>query len=120
MGMDLNGGIFVWGSHNDGLLGLGYNVTHVETPTFLINNMKELSISDSHAVAIDQSGDIFSWGSGKYGELCLDKLIYCPKPTKKIYENQDNKNLSNNNISNLNLTANNVNANGILFCLNIL
>ena len=113
MGMDLNGGISVWGSHNDGLLGLGYNVTHVESPTFLINNMKELSISDSHAVSIDLNGDIFSWGSGKYGELCLDKLIYCPKPTKKIYENQENKIQSNHNNSNLNITAN-VNVNGKL------
>ena len=106
MGMELNGGIFAWGSHNDGLLGLGYNVTHVETPTYLINNIKELSISDSHAVALDNSGDVFSWGSGKYGELCLDKLIYCPKPTKKICENQESKILSNNNISNLNIAAN--------------
>lgn len=114
MGMDLNGGIFVWGTHNDGLLGLGYNITHIESPTFLINNIKELSISDSHAVAIDQNGDIFSWGSGKYGELCLDKLIYCPKPTKKIYDIQETKSQINDNFSNLDITGN-VNSNGTYY-----
>ena len=92
MGMDQNGCVFVWGGHQDGLLGLGFDVTYVETPTLLISNIKELSISESHAVAIDLNGEIFSWGSGKYGELCLDKRIYCPFPTKKGIDNRENKN----------------------------
>ena len=91
MGVTYNGSIFVWGDNKDGLLGLGYNVTDVDSPTELLNNIKELSISETHAVAIDSEGECFSWGSGKYGELCLDKRIYCPFPTKKSYDNEEEK-----------------------------
>jgi len=83
MGINYNGTLFVWGCNKDGLLGLGYNIKEVDSPTELLGNIKELSISENHAVAINLDGEVFSWGSGKYGELCQDKIIYCPFPTKK-------------------------------------
>jgi len=104
MGINHHGTVFVWGFNKGGLLGLGYNLTEVDTPTELIRNIKELSISENHAVAIDLYGDIYSWGSGKYGELCQEKIIYSPIPSKKnsIYEHKNNNMISLNN-SNLNI-----------------
>lgn len=83
MGINFHGNLFVWGKNKDGLLGLGYNIIDVETPTEILANVKELSISENHAVAIDLEGEVYSWGCGKYGELCQNKRIYCSYPTKK-------------------------------------
>lgn len=94
MGINYNGTIFVWGSNKDGLLGLGYNITEVDSPTELLGNIKELSISENHAVAINLDSEVFSWGSGKYGELCQDKIIYCPFPTKKNYNDSTTSNVA--------------------------
>lgn len=100
MGVNYNGSLFVWGINKDGLLGLGYNITEVESPTELLYNIKELSISENHAVAINIEGEVYSWGSGKYGELCQDKIIYCPFPTKKnLVELKEDINYTNNNLS---------------------
>ena len=41
-------------------------------------------MSETHALAIDCQGIVFSWGQGKYGELCIDKIIYSPFPTKLV------------------------------------
>ncbi len=105
MGINYYGTIYVWGENKNGLLGLGYNITEVDTPTELLHNIKDLSISENHAVAINLDGEVYSWGSGKYGELCQDKIIYCPFPTKKIVipddeENDNNFNFFNNTINN--------------------
>jgi hypothetical protein len=56
----------------------------VEHPTKLetLKNIKEISISEGHAIVIDSKGDAYSWGSGKYGELGLEKIIFSPFPTK--------------------------------------
>lgn len=74
----------MWGIHKDGLLGLGFNVTSVQHPTKLetLKNIKEISISEGHAIVLDFKGDAYSWGSGKYGELGLEKIIFSPFPTK--------------------------------------
>ena len=41
------GEIFVWGNHQDGLLGLGYNITNVDIPTKLdsLKNIKYIYVN---------------------------------------------------------------------------
>ena len=91
MGIDNSGNVLVWGSSKDGLLGLGYDITSIDIPTKLesLKDIMEISMSDNHAVAISSIGEAFSWGTGKYGELGLDKSIYTPTPLSmtndKIY-----------------------------------
>ena len=79
-----NGNVYVWGQHKVGLLGHGINVISLENPTKLetLKYISEVSMSESHAVAVNFSGDLFVWGQGKYGELCLVNTIFCPFPTK--------------------------------------
>ena len=88
LGLDINGNVLVWGNNNDGLLGLGYEITNVETPTILeeLKEIINISISDFHAVVINNYGNAFSWGLGKYGELGLEKSIYSSVPQQIITE----------------------------------
>jgi hypothetical protein len=91
LSLDINGNVLVWGENKEGLLGLGYDVTSLETPTVLegLTDITDISLSDFHAVALNSNGNAFSWGLGKYGELGLDKSIYSPVPqqmnTESIY-----------------------------------
>ena len=82
LGLDINGNVLVWGQNQEGLLGLGYDITTVETPTILskLKDIKEISLSDYHAVVLNNNGNAFSWGLGKYGELGLERSIYTPTP----------------------------------------
>mgnify|MGYP002527263706 FL=1 len=82
LSLDINGHVLVWGQNKEGLLGLGYEVTSVETPTMLegLVDITDISLSDYHAVALNSSGNPFSWGLGKYGELGLERSIYSPVP----------------------------------------
>ena len=82
LSIDINGNVLVWGQSKDGLLGLGYDINSVEVPTILegLVDIIDISLSDYHAVALNSSGNAFSWGLGKYGELGLERSIYSPVP----------------------------------------
>ena len=91
LGLDINGNALVWGDNEDGLLGLGYDITSVKSP-FIIEELKdivEISLSENHAVVLNSTGIPFSWGLGKYGELGQERSIYNPFPqqmnTEKLY-----------------------------------
>ena len=77
LGLDVNGNVLVWGQSNEGILGLGYDIVNVQKPTILedLKDIKDISLSDHHAVAINSSGVAYSWGTGKYGELGLERTI---------------------------------------------
>ena len=82
LGLDVNGNVLVWGQSNEGILGLGYDIVNVQKPTILedLKDIKDISLSDHHVVAINSSGVAYSWGTGKYGELGLERTIYIPVP----------------------------------------
>jgi len=66
----------------------------LENPTKLetLKYINEISFSESHAIAINFSGDLFAWGQGKYGELCLESTVFSPFPTKmKTYNQREYK-----------------------------
>ena len=88
LGLDVYHNVLAWGKNKDGLLGLGYEITSVETPTLIqkLKDIKEVSLSDYHAVALNNSGNAFSWGLGKYGELGLERSIYTPTPQQILTE----------------------------------
>ena len=93
IGLDLSGNVYVWGKNQDGLLGLGYDITSVDSPTLIskLKEIKEISLSDYHAVVINNNGNAFSWGLGKYGELGLERSIYSPTPQQILTETIYNK-----------------------------
>ena len=88
LGLDVYHNVLVWGQNKEGLLGLGYEITSVEIPTIIpkLKEIKEISLSEYHAVVINNNGDAFSWGLGKYGELGLERSIYTSTPQPIITE----------------------------------
>ena len=86
IGLNINGNVLVWGQSSEGLLGLGFDISKVENPTILedLKNIIQISSSDHHAVAINKEGAAYSWGTGKYGELGLERSIYSSVPQQII------------------------------------
>ena len=93
IGLDVYHNVLVWGQSKEGLLGLGYEITSVDTPTLIpkLKEIKEVSLSEYHAVALNNNGNAFSWGLGKYGELGLERSIYTPTPQPIITETMYSK-----------------------------
>ena len=88
LGLDEYHNVLVWGQNKEGLLGLGYEITSVDTPTLIskLKEIKEIALSEYHAVALNNNGNAFSWGLGKYGELGLERSIYTPTPQQILTE----------------------------------
>ena len=86
IGLDIKGNVLVWGQSTEGILGLGFDVTKVENPTYLedLKNIIQISSSDHHAAAVNSEGIAYSWGTGKYGELGLERSIYSSVPQQII------------------------------------
>ena len=82
LGLDINGNVLVWGQSTEGVLGLGFDISKVENPTILedLKNIIQISLSDHHGIAINSDGVAYSWGTGKYGELGLERTIYSSVP----------------------------------------
>ena len=88
LGLDEYHNVLVWGQNKEGLLGLGYEITSVDTPTLIskLKEIKEIALSEYHAIALNNNGNAFSWGLGKYGELGLERSIYTPTPQQILTE----------------------------------
>ena len=78
----------VYSSGNDsmrnGILGLDniyLQSDPVINPYLKDYKIKSLSIWDSHACAVDASGKLYTWGTGRNGELGQNKKTFNPVPT---------------------------------------
>lgn len=67
-----HGQVLTWGRGNSGQLGTGspapeYNI---RTVTALINNnIVDVHCGESHSVALNDKGEVFTWGGGQMGQL---------------------------------------------------
>ncbi|XP_008550734.2 X-linked retinitis pigmentosa GTPase regulator [Microplitis demolitor] len=74
-----NGDIYCTGSNASGQLGMGTNITEIQTPKQLpCNNLKEEIIKkivcgESHVAIITESGKLFMCGDGRHGKLGLEE-----------------------------------------------
>ena len=91
LALDSQSKVMTWGHNTNGLLGLGYNITSIETPIYIdeLKNLiiTQISLSENHAVALSHSGIAYSWGLGKYGELGQERTIYTPFPLQITSDN---------------------------------
>ena len=91
LALDSDSKVMTWGHNSNGLLGLGYDITSIESPIYIEElkgkNISQIALSENHAIALSHSGIAFSWGLGKYGELGQERTIYTPFPLQINFEN---------------------------------
>ncbi|XP_033229354.1 X-linked retinitis pigmentosa GTPase regulator-like isoform X2 [Belonocnema kinseyi] len=74
-----DGCIYCMGSNSNGQLGLGTNVTEVQTPNLLpldvLKNevISKISCGESHSAFLTNSGKIYTCGDGRHGKLGLEE-----------------------------------------------
>ena len=77
MALDADGNVWHWGQNIQGHLGNG-NTTNSSTPinistlpSSLLKDVKITAIAcgDSHSMAIDENGNVWTWGQNTYGQL---------------------------------------------------
>ncbi|MGO1512065.1 MAG: RCC1 domain-containing protein [Psychrobacter sp.] len=73
-----DGLLYGWGRNNYGQTGLGStskisdDFGHPDTPTLMggaPENLLSINFNQNHSLAIDQTGQVYSWGEDKYGQL---------------------------------------------------
>ncbi|XP_034190761.2 uncharacterized protein LOC117609034 [Osmia lignaria lignaria] len=74
-----NGNVYCTGSNSNGQLGLGTNVTELQTPKLLSRGMLQndtisrISCGESHTAIVTGSGKLFTCGDGRHGKLGLEE-----------------------------------------------
>ena len=64
-----NGEVWSYGRNNYGQLGTGDNYNKI-LPTYTgINNILQISLGETHCLAVDTEGHVWSWGYNNYGQL---------------------------------------------------
>lgn len=65
------GKLYVWGSQTDGQLGDGKVGITCDSPSKIMDgyNFKYVCFGDYHSAAITEDGDLYLWGSNKFGQL---------------------------------------------------
>ncbi|XP_043498025.1 uncharacterized protein LOC122521394 isoform X1 [Polistes fuscatus] len=80
-----NGDVYTWGSSIQGCLGTGSSVLRYALPNKInfFRNMEmevfSVSCGHCHTLAVTNNG-IYAWGSSKYGQLGLGKVLQCSSP----------------------------------------
>ena len=74
-----DGALYTWGINEEekGLLGLGPEIYVAKRPvpnkSLFEFRLIKISISSNHVCACDSKGKLFSWGTGRFGELGLEE-----------------------------------------------
>jgi len=74
MALDRSGSVFVWGSNNDGKLGINQEteiriLAPVHLDAFDGEKIVKVETGGEHSVALTDQGDVWAWGNGEYGQL---------------------------------------------------
>ncbi|MBP1309299.1 alpha-tubulin suppressor-like RCC1 family protein/ubiquitin [Paenibacillus sp. 1182] len=66
--------LWAWGSNSGGALGIGRDSGYETKPVQVLNmnNVKSVSLSGSHSLALKEDGTVWGWGSNRYGQTGVD------------------------------------------------
>lgn len=78
--IDTDGGLFCWGQHDRGTLGLGDLSDDVYVPTRVVGTYRSVSLFAEHACAIDNVGRAWCWGRGDTGATGVGTAIDLRSP----------------------------------------
>lgn len=68
-----NGELYSLGEGSYGELGIGKELYRANLPQLIDGNwkkLKKIANGGKHSLAVMKDGELFSWGSGKFGVLC--------------------------------------------------
>jgi hypothetical protein len=73
---DINGHVFAWGSNSQGQLGFAVDseLQNADASPRMVSDlcgvfMSAVACGENHSLGLSSSGDIYSWGSNRYGQL---------------------------------------------------
>ena len=74
MALTTDGNVYTWGHGRSGRLGHGDESTRplptiIDTFVSKCIRIKTISTAENHSLAISTTGDVYSWGSNRYGQL---------------------------------------------------
>ena len=71
LALDSDGNIWTWGNNGNGQLGNGQSGGNVSSPIQITTGTKYIQIAggSSHCIALDESGNIWTWGYNNQGQL---------------------------------------------------
>ena len=67
-----SGDVYTWGSGGSGQLGLGKKKPYASPQLvwgMMRKGVRQIAAGDAHSLALTYNGQVFSWGSSKYGQL---------------------------------------------------
>jgi hypothetical protein len=96
MARTIDGKVYVWGKNSEGVIGNGFENEDFLCEPKLNEYLKEFNIIDiccgtSHSMALTSSGDIYAWGSNKYGQIGDGSDINCQPIPKKMKYSENEK-----------------------------
>ena len=72
LAIDVNGNLYAWGANANGQLGNG-STTTLKSPTQIASGTTfknvEASRGEKYSLALDTNGNLYTWGTNKYGQL---------------------------------------------------
>ncbi|KAM6937862.1 putative E3 ubiquitin-protein ligase HERC4 [Xenentodon cancila] len=94
--LSVSGGVFGWGRNDFGQLGLGdTEERHTPTPVHYLNRKKTVFIScgRDHTAVLTKDGAVFTFGSGRYGQLGHNSLRdeLCPRLVAELWGTKSTK-----------------------------
>jgi len=84
LGIKSNGEIYGWGRNSSGRTGLGTTIGNATTPTRIGSASNWISITSTgvHSLAINNSGELWTWGANFAGQLGLGDTTQRTTPTR--------------------------------------
>lgn len=85
LALTVGGSLWVWGSNEQGQLGVGEADTEDQHEPFLLDcffvPIRRIACGDGHCLALTQHGDVLSWGANDEGQLGLGstRAAYTPQ-----------------------------------------
>ena len=85
--------VYSWGGNKYGKLGIGNNeVAWQFIPSKLkLTEIKSIQCGANHSLALNQKGEVFSWGSGESGELGNNSTSNSSSPVQVVFRKLSQK-----------------------------
>lgn len=79
-----DGSLYMWGNNSYGQLGNGSSGTSINSPTYVMSNIRDVSVGYNFSGAVTTSGDLYVWGRNNHGQLGDGSTVNTSHPKKTM------------------------------------